>query len=147
MRFGFTDYLRDIAVRCDRLARTCAHDRTKRELEKLSLELAEKAVEFNSEAEPATPLTKEQVAYGWRRISFTPLEISLSIIATCTLILWAIDVWFDPPHLVFVYLAPILYISSRYGSRAGMQACIASVLGAIFFLYPPKLSIYVVELQ
>lgn len=148
MPLGFTEYLREVAVRCDRIARLCSHDRTKQELEKLSLELAEKAVELNDgDARPAAPPSKAPPARPQPRLNLTPLEMSLAIVVFCTLIIEIIDYWFDLPHLVFAYLAPIVFIAARYGSRAGMLAAIASLLGAMYFFYPPKFSIYVVEAQ
>ncbi len=140
------DYLREVAVRCDRLARACQHDRTKRELEELSLELADKAIEMKSDfTDPAMIARKAPTPR--LPLNLTPLEASLALVALCTVVLLTIDSLLKPGHLIFGFLAPVLFIAARYGGVSALLASLASDLSAMFFLYPPKFSIYVAEQQ
>jgi two-component system sensor histidine kinase KdpD len=67
---------------------------------------------------------------------------SLLLIAFTTVALLYLDLSLHSEHLILGYLAPTTFIALRYGSGPALFACMASVLCAAFFLYPPKFTIY-----
>ena len=133
------EFMRDAAIRCDRLARTCSNEYTKLGLESLSLELAEKARELQTDSVPSKGLL---MAPNRLRLRSSPLGGGLNIVTVITVLLTAIDFWLRPPHLVFAYLFPILFVAVRYGVAPAVFSLIASVLYAAFIFYPPKFTFY-----
>jgi two-component system, OmpR family, sensor histidine kinase KdpD len=72
-----------------------------------------------------------------------PFVMPLAVLAATTGILYALDVFLDPEHLIFGYLVPTTLIAVAYGSRAAMLTSVAGVLLAAYFLYDPEFSFYV----
>ena len=74
-----------------------------------------------------------------------PVVVPLVLVAITTGVLFVLDIYLDPEHLIFAYLVPTTLIAIAYGSTAGMLASIAGVICAAYFLSPPTFSLYVVE--
>jgi hypothetical protein len=103
-----------------------------------------------TEPEPAASGAATTVA-GEHRASFAAvyrqwlwrIAWSVGIIAVTTVLLYAIEDVAAPPHLIFAYMLPMLFIAGRYGNIAAAIASLASDLGATYALYAPKLSLYI----
>jgi K+-sensing histidine kinase KdpD len=74
---------------------------------------------------------------------FTPITVSLALVAFTTLFLWEIQPTLQQEHLIFIYFVPTTLIAIRYGSLSAMGVIIASSLAAAYFLYRPQFSFVV----
>jgi len=72
-----------------------------------------------------------------------PIIASAIAIAITTLALVIIDSFLVVDHLVVAYLLPAAIIAVYFGSTLAFLASFASGLLAAFFLFPPKLSLYI----
>jgi K+-sensing histidine kinase KdpD len=72
-----------------------------------------------------------------------PIVMPLALLAATTGILYVLDIFLDPEHLIFGYLVPTTLIAVAYGSTAAMVTSVAGVLLAAYFLYDPEFSFYV----
>jgi Aminotransferase class I and II/Domain of unknown function (DUF4118) len=75
------------------------------------------------------------------------LEVSLNLVTLATAALLAVDLFFDIPHLIFLYLLPILFIAAKFGRVPALMALAVSGVCAAFFLYEPTLSIFIEDRQ
>jgi Domain of unknown function (DUF4118)/Acetyltransferase (GNAT) domain len=66
------------------------------------------------------------------------LAASLCAIALSTVALLVADPYFDKPHLIFVYILPILFVAAGFGRIPGLTAMAASSICAAFFFIAPK---------
>ena len=66
--------------------------------------------------------------------------MSLLLVAITTGLLWVLQPRLQQEHLIFIYFVPTTLIAIRYGSLSAMGVIIASVLAAVYFLYPPQLT-------
>lgn len=87
---------------------------------------------------PATTVGK------WLR-RVTPILVPLVLLAATTGVLYVLDIFLDPEHLIFGYLVPTTLIAIGYGSTAAMLTSIAGVILASLFLYQPTFSIFVMN--
>jgi len=76
-----------------------------------------------------------------------PVVISLASVFVTTGILLVIDSYLDAQHLVLGYLLPTILIAIYYGSTLAVLTSFASGLAAAYFLFPPKFSFYVADLN
>jgi K+-sensing histidine kinase KdpD len=74
-----------------------------------------------------------------------PVVVPLLLVAATTGVLYLLDVFLDPEHLIFGYLVPTTLIAIAYGSTAAMLASIGGVILAAYLLYAPSLSFFVKE--
>jgi K+-sensing histidine kinase KdpD len=72
-----------------------------------------------------------------------PVLVPLILLAATTGVLYVLDVFLDPEHLIFGYLVPTTLIAIGYGSTAAMLASIAGVILAAYFLYEPTFSFFI----
>jgi len=68
---------------------------------------------------------------------------SAAAVGITTLALVVIDRFLVVDHLVVAYLLPAAIIAVYFGSTLAFLASLASGLLAAFFLFPPKLSLYI----
>ena len=139
------EYIADVGTQCRDLADACPDEWTKSVLENLSLDLAAKVSELQSNFvdDVTPPATRAASA----RLALWPLsvEATLMIVAETTVIMLAIDYWLDlpPTSVVLAYFVPIVFVASRYGFVPAIIALVASALLAAFIFYPPRFSFYV----
>lgn len=69
------------------------------------------------------------------------LPVSLNIVAIATALMLALDMQFEIPHVIFVYLAPILFVARRFGRWAALATSAVTVLTAVSFLYDSDVSL------
>jgi 8-amino-7-oxononanoate synthase len=69
------------------------------------------------------------------------LERSLNLVAMTTAAVLAIDVIYDVPHLIFVYLLPILFVARKFGRVPAIIATMVSVVCSTFLLFEPIFSL------
>lgn len=69
------------------------------------------------------------------------LPVSLNIVAIATALMLALDMQFEIPHVIFVYLAPILFVARRFGRWAALATSAVTVLTAVSFLYDADVSL------
>jgi two-component system sensor histidine kinase KdpD len=81
------------------------------------------------------------MAKWWSRAA--PFVVPLALVAATTAILFVLDIFLEPEHLIFAYLIPITLIAIGYGSRAAMLTSILGVILAAFFLYEPTFSFFI----
>lgn len=74
-----------------------------------------------------------------------PVVVPLILLAVTTSVLFVLDIFLDPEHLIFAYLVPTTLIAIGYGSTAAMLTSIAGVILAAYFLYPPTFSFYLTQ--
>ena len=74
-----------------------------------------------------------------------PVLVPLILLAITTGILYVLDIFLDPEHLIFAYLMPTTLIAIGYGSRAAMLTSIGGVILAAYFLYEPTFSFYIAQ--
>jgi K+-sensing histidine kinase KdpD len=74
-----------------------------------------------------------------------PALASILAVALATAVIRLVDARFQPQHLVFAYLVPTTFIAFRYGSVPAKFTAMAGAVCAGFFLYPPKLSLYIAK--
>jgi K+-sensing histidine kinase KdpD len=72
-----------------------------------------------------------------------PVVASLAAVLLTTVILFMIDSYLAPQHLVLGYLLPTVIIAIYYGSTFAVLTSFASGLAAAYILFPPKFSFYV----
>ena len=72
-----------------------------------------------------------------------PVLVPLVLLAITTAILFVLDVFLDPEHLIFGYLVPTTLIAIAYGSTAAMLTSIAGVILAAYFLYEPTFTLLI----
>ena len=75
-----------------------------------------------------------------QRARLVPIVVSLTLVASTTLVLWQVEVRLRQEHLIYIYFLPTALIAIRYGSMAAMGVTIASSLAASYFLYRPLYS-------
>jgi K+-sensing histidine kinase KdpD len=74
-----------------------------------------------------------------------PMLVSLAAVLLTTIVLASIDSYIDVQELVLAYLFPTTLIAIAYGSMLAFLASFASGLAAAYFLFPPKLSLYIAD--
>lgn len=74
-----------------------------------------------------------------------PVVVPLTLLAITTSVLFVLDIYLDPEHLIFGYLVPTTLIAIGYGSTAAMLTTIGGVVCAAYFLYPPVFSLYIAD--
>jgi K+-sensing histidine kinase KdpD len=72
-----------------------------------------------------------------------PVLVPLVLLVITTAVLFVLDVFLDPEHLIFGYLVPTTLIAIAYGSTAAMLTSIAGVILATYFLYEPTFSLLI----
>ncbi|HVY59268.1 MAG TPA: DUF4118 domain-containing protein [Xanthobacteraceae bacterium] len=72
---------------------------------------------------------------------------SMALVAITTAFLFEIQICLKPQHLIFAYLLPMTLVAIRYGSAPATLVSIAGALSAVYFLYPPKFSLYLTPLH
>jgi K+-sensing histidine kinase KdpD len=94
--------------------------------------------------EPPAAMTLIATVSKWASRA-APVVVPLVLVAITTGILFVLDIYLDPEHLIFGYLVPTTLIAIGYGSTAAMLTTIAGVVCAAYFLYPPTFSLYLTE--
>ena len=74
-----------------------------------------------------------------------PIAVPLVLLAITTAVLFVLDIYLDPEHMIFGYLVPTTLIAIGYGSTAAMLTTIGGVICAAYFLYPPTFSLYIAD--
>jgi two-component system sensor histidine kinase KdpD len=72
-----------------------------------------------------------------------PLVGTLLTVLLSTVILLIVDARVEVPHLVIGYLLPTTLIAIAYGSTPALLASVICGVGAAFFLFPPRFSLYI----
>jgi two-component system sensor histidine kinase KdpD len=72
---------------------------------------------------------------------------SLFLVGACTFADWMLLPYLDRTNLIMFYILVVVWISYRYGRRAGITAAIMSVLAFDFFLVPPYFNFAVSDTQ
>lgn len=75
------------------------------------------------------------------------LQTSLNLVTIATAALLVVDVYFDIPHLIWVYLVPITLVAIKFGRSSALITLAVSSLCAMFFIYEPVLSLAVEDSQ
>jgi K+-sensing histidine kinase KdpD len=75
--------------------------------------------------------------------SWKPIALSLAAVSLTTAILVAVDNGAELEHLEIAYLFPTALIAVRYGSNFALLTSCASAITATYFLFPPKLALYI----
>jgi K+-sensing histidine kinase KdpD len=76
-----------------------------------------------------------------------PVVMSLASVLVTTGILLLIDSYLGAQHLVLGYLLPTIFIAVYYGSTFAVLTSFTCGLVAAYFLFPPKLSFYIADLN
>ena len=71
--------------------------------------------------------------------------LGLIAVAVITAVMMAAKDHFVNDHLIFIYLLPITGIAMYFGSAPALVASFVSVVGAAYFLFPPKFSLMIDE--
>src|SRR5205085_3532002 len=71
--------------------------------------------------------------------------VAFAAVLLTTIVLLAIDEYLEADHLVLGYLLPTVIIAMHYGSTLAVFTCFAGGVAAAYFLFPPRLSFFVVE--
>jgi len=69
------------------------------------------------------------------------LGAALNLVAIATTILVAFELADYIPHIIFVYLVPVLFIAIKFGRGPAFLTAVASGLCAAVFIYDPKFSL------
>jgi K+-sensing histidine kinase KdpD len=66
----------------------------------------------------------------------SPFLVAFSAILLTSVILLAVDSFFDAEALAFIYLLPVIVMAMHYGSTVGVLTSFASALAAAYFCFP-----------
>jgi K+-sensing histidine kinase KdpD len=75
----------------------------------------------------------------------TPVLVAFAAVLLATFVLLTIDSYLAPDHLVLGYLLPTIVIAMHYGSTLAVVTAFISGIAAAYFLFPPKLSFYIID--
>ena len=98
----------------------------------------------------ASDIPDEKIAKYSRAEERPPNEglwVTAGMVALCTAAGWNLLKYLDRPNLVMMYFLVVIWISYRYGRRAGVIASVLSVLCFDFFLVPPYLTFRVSDTE
>jgi 8-amino-7-oxononanoate synthase len=77
---------------------------------------------------------------GLRDVANPEFNVALNLVTLATAALVAVDLYLDIPHLIFLYLLPVLFVAKKFGRNHALLASALSAIGAAFFLYEPDLN-------
>jgi K+-sensing histidine kinase KdpD len=96
------------------------------------------------------PLSPRRTHWGGNLIdhgksSIVPVAIAFATIVLTTYLLVWIDAYLATEHLLLVYLLPITFVATYFGSTIALLTSCASGLAAAYFLLPPKFSFQIAD--